>query len=371
MKNKLLLLLAIMLLCVSCSSTTPSVDRIGDADSKSSIDDSDSAIENKDKSAVEEPDDSGDTEDTEDTKDTKDTVDTEDTVVSPDVPDTVEPPESSRVAVDEELRLYLDYIDELRKDTYWNDMLGSMSLVFIDDDDVPELVIDRSYPHRGVLICTVSNGAVEAILAEGAGGGINYVERENEFTYIAIMQDAYHHVVCCIEDGKFVTLREGIHDAIESKWYWDGREISSSAYFALLGTAFDSNNSKYTGVDSIRAADMIFEINMRLSDSPHSATGDTRDPSSGLLTSDGAYAIYDFWRDKHPYAPIISRQSVIIEHEGEKYYYFPAKYTYMYYYNVLVHMESGKMLGMQIEDGMDPVTTVGPIDDWYNSLYGN
>ena len=57
---------------------------------------------------------------------------------------------------------------------------------------------------------------------------------------------------------------------------------------------------------------------------------------------------------------------MIIEHDGEQYYYFPAKYIYMYYFNILVHMESGELLHFLIEDGMDPNNTIEPLDDWYN-----
>ena len=357
MKKILLLFITIMFLCVSCSGAIPSIEGTASEDSKPGSNDSDNAVNNQDKPVVE------------DTGDIEDSEDTEDPVVSPNVPGVPGAegsPEKPRSAVDEALQLYLAYIDELKNDDSFNDLHWTISLVFIDGDDIPELVIDRSYPHGGIIICTVSNGVIATILAEGAGGGINYIDGENKFSYMAIIQDIYYDVVCSIEDGTFVILHEGFHDASENQWYWGGEAVSYSEYFALQSAAFDVNKSEYTGMNSIRFADMIYEINMQLSDSSPIATANTHDPVSGLLTSDGAFAVYDSWRDSHPDAPLISRQSIIFGHDGEQYYYFPAKYTYMYYFNILVHMETGELLHMLIEDGMDPNNSFEPLDDWYN-----
>jgi len=352
MKKILLLFTVVVFMCVSCSVALPSIGGAGPEDSNPSVNGSGNDIENQDKSAVE---------------------DTEDSVVSQNVPSAEDSQETSRVSVsvDEALQLYLDYIDELRNDDYLNDSYSTLCLVFIDDDDIPELVIDRSFPHFGIIICTISNGAVETILAEGAGGGINYIDRENRFSYIAIIQDICHDVVCFIEDGTFVILHEGFHDSSENQWYWDGEPVTDSEYYEMQSAAFDIYRSEYTGMNSIRVADMIYEINMQLSDSPPGAAADTHDPISGLLTSDGAFAVYDSWQKNHPDMPLISRQSSTYEYKGEQYYLFPAKDAYMYYYNILVHMESGELLHMLIEDGMDPITLIEPLDNWFNTFYGN
>jgi len=296
----------------------------------------------------------------------RDQTQDKDTIVSPNVPITEDSQETPRVEVEQALQLYLEYINDLRNTAYLNDFHGTLSLVFINDDDIPELVIDRSYPHNGVIICTVSNGAVQTILAEGAGGGINYIEKGNKFTYIAIMQDAYIDAVCCIEDGMFVILHEGSRDASGNQWVWEGEAVSLGKYLGYQAAAFDVYESEYTGMSSIRAADMIYALEVELSGSPPSIAVVTHDPMTGLLTSDGAFMIYDTWLESHPDAPLISRQSRLIEYLGEQYYGFPAKYTYMYYYNILVHMESGELLNMLIEDGMDGGTHIEPLDDWYD-----
>ena len=295
--------------------------------------------------------------------------DTPTATATPTVNPSIEPTGTPQIAIDEALRLYLDYIDELKNDDFFNDFDGSMSLIFIDDDDIPELVIDRSYPHYGIIICTVSNGAVETILAEGGSRGIYYIEKGSKFAYTAIIQNLYYDVVCCIEDGTFVTLHEGFHDAGKNQYFWDGEEVSYSEYHALHTETIDYSEYFYTGMSSIRTADMIYEINAQLSDSPPDTTAAARDPISGLLTSEGAFAIYSSWQADHPEMSLISRQSRIYEYHGEQYYHFPAKDTSMYFFNILVHTESGMLLNMMITDGMTPYTLIEPLDNWYRKNY--
>jgi len=302
-------------------------------------------------------------------EDSETNVDNSDTVVSSDAPIAEYPLETPQSAVDEALQLYLEYINELRNDIYFNDFYGTMSLVFIDDDDIPELVIARPYPHDALIICTVSNGALVTTLVEGGGGGINYIDRGNKFTYIAGIQDIHYDFVCCIEDGTFVILHEGSQDSSGNQFYWDGEAVSYSEYIARQEAAFDVSISEHDNMSYIRTADMIYEINVQLSGSPTSITTSTHDPISGLLTSDGAFAVYDSWLDNHTDMTPISRQSEIYEYRGEQYYHFPAKSTYNYYYNILVHMESGKLLHMLIEDGMYPITLIEPLDNWYDKTH--
>ena len=98
-------------------------------------------------------------------------------------------------------------------------------------------------------------------------------------------------------------------------------------------------------------------------------TGEHAAYPPALLTADEAMAIYDAWRDKHgDYSEYsLNRQSygqyVIF---GEQYYYFHAEDGYMYWYNILVHMETGELLFMMIEDGMFGGEHVMQLDYWHD-----
>ena len=87
------------------------------------------------------------------------------------------------------------------------------------------------------------------------------------------------------------------------------------------------------------------------------------------LTADEAIAIYEAWvddRDEHSYYRL-NRQSydeyVIF---GEQYYHFHAEDDDRYWYNILVHTETGELLYMLTSDGMFPETSIEPLDDWYD-----
>jgi hypothetical protein len=91
------------------------------------------------------------------------------------------------------------------------------------------------------------------------------------------------------------------------------------------------------------------------------------------LTADEAVAVYDAWLQEHPGNAEYSTDYSIDKQSnstyvlfGEQYYYFHAKDGWMYWYNILVHMETGELLFIMIEDGMFGGTTIMPLDDWYD-----
>lgn len=91
------------------------------------------------------------------------------------------------------------------------------------------------------------------------------------------------------------------------------------------------------------------------------------------LTADEAIAVYDAWLQEHSDNPNDTAEYSLDKQSnskfvlfGEQYYYFKAEDGWMYWYNILVHMETGELLFMMIEDGMFGGTTIMPLDDWYD-----
>ena len=54
---------------------------------------------------------------------------------------------------------------------------------------------------------------------------------------------------------------------------------------------------------------------------------------------------------------------------GEQYYYFGAEDEYLYWYNILIHMETGELLYLLIYDGMFGGSDIMALDDWYDIAY--
>lgn len=135
------------------------------------------------------------------------------------------------------------------------------SFIYLNNDNIPELVVDGEYSFSGNLICTYSNGVV-ALNTDRLMLG--YVEKKNilhnPFAYMGYVSDD----VYSIKKGKFVKVWSGHYEdntdgkkPIEYTYYYKGVEISEKKYKAKLKRAL-GNNSKTTGEfikgDTIREA---------------------------------------------------------------------------------------------------------------------
>ena len=91
------------------------------------------------------------------------------------------------------------------------------------------------------------------------------------------------------------------------------------------------------------------------------------------LTADEARALYYTWLETHAELSdyTLSDGTETYQWDGEEYYLFHAEEMSRYWYNILVHMETGELLFMMTPDGEDPITTVEPLQDWYNSTFAD
>ena len=95
-------------------------------------------------------------------------------------------------------------------------------------------------------------------------------------------------------------------------------------------------------------------------------------PSSTFLSVDEAMALYNAWLNNHAEVSsyTLNRQSYeAYELNGEQYYLFHADEMSMYWYNILVKMDTGRLLFFMTPDGEDPTPSIVPLDDWYNEIY--
>ena len=91
------------------------------------------------------------------------------------------------------------------------------------------------------------------------------------------------------------------------------------------------------------------------------------------LTAGEAREIYNAWLVDHAELSdyTLSDANETYEWDGEEYYLFHAEEMSRYWYNILVHMETGELLFMMTPDGEDPETTIEPLEDWYNSTFAD
>jgi len=89
------------------------------------------------------------------------------------------------------------------------------------------------------------------------------------------------------------------------------------------------------------------------------------------LSAAEAKAVYDAWLERRAELSeyTLAESSETYEYDGEEYYLFRAEEMSRYWYNILVHMETGALLFMMTPDGEDPETTIESLDDWYDEHY--
>jgi|GEM_PF-6006820 len=148
-------------------------------------------------------------------------------------------------------QLYLDEIDTLMEEYPNIRDYECFSLLYINDDDVPEL--EFTPPGRsGSTIYTVSNDKLESF----SSGFIEYyIERQNLFYNRYRLSDGSWDEICCIKNGMFSVVHKGeinpqsynvegtpIRDATGEVIYvyiWDEAEVSASEYNEKLALVFD------------------------------------------------------------------------------------------------------------------------------------
>ena len=124
------------------------------------------------------------------------------------------------------------------------------SFIYLNNDNIPELVVEGGFSAAGCLVCTYNKGVV-ALNTDRLMLG--YVEKKNilhnPFAYMGYFSDD----VYSIKKGEFVKVWSGYYEdnmdeksPIEYTYYYKGSVISEKKYKAKLKRAL-GNNSKTTG----------------------------------------------------------------------------------------------------------------------------
>lgn len=175
------------------------------------------------------------------------TTETE-TILEPVPDETTNPETSENPAMSEWKTAYLDYL-ETQKDYHF-----SYALVYIDDDDIPELYLSGDCEATGDAVCTYKNGSVIEQRLNRIGGG-RYIERSGEIcNRSGNMGHMYTRVYKLTDDGFALTFNalsvEHIEDLGNDEYnlYYEyqieDEDVSEDAHNAAVEAAFDFANSQ-------------------------------------------------------------------------------------------------------------------------------
>ena len=154
---------------------------------------------------------------------------------------------------------YVEYIEgfEEKERCYY-------SLIYVDDDDIPELVIDTGFGAGGYKILTFHNGEVDDHQTDGRL--FYYIEKKNLLNNTGGRMGYYFDRICSIENGKWVYVtggeyRENPENRMEFLYEWEGKPVEEEEYEDKLDEVFDREQAKepeqYERLD-----EMLFRLQM-------------------------------------------------------------------------------------------------------------
>ena len=165
-------------------------------------------------------------------------------------------------------KLYIDYIND---NPPTEPDLSSYSLIYINDDDIPELWIEFGLGFEGDALCNVSDGKLDVL--RFSQYGLSYIERQNLFVVNGGRMDDYYSDVYRIENGKFVRLYKGNYGAENNanvqydakgdpiyRYYWDGKEVSKKEYEQALSSVFDDSKAVTPDENGCDASEIVSKI---------------------------------------------------------------------------------------------------------------
>lgn len=180
-------------------------------------------------------------------KQAQDNESTEDSTNVTQITDTVDAPEWKNA--------YLDFL-EAEKDSHL-----TYALVYIDNDNIPELYLSGDCEATGDSICTYKNGAVVEQYLHRIGGGW-YVEKSGKIiNKNGHMGQLYTHAYELNEDGFTLTLEALLSESIETlengeyEFFYEysiGRKpATESEYNTAVEAAFDFENAVRLNENSV------------------------------------------------------------------------------------------------------------------------
>ena len=149
---------------------------------------------------------------------------------------------------------YHDYLIDFERMTDDNDYDGlemrSYSLIYVNDDDIPELVMEGSSEAVGNLIITYNNGSVDELQTSRLY--FDYIERGNLLRNSDGHMGGYYDYIYTIKDGRWETLEYGEYYVEDNSVMWDdddliyewnGKKTDKEGYDKELNKVYDTKKA--------------------------------------------------------------------------------------------------------------------------------
>lgn len=150
---------------------------------------------------------------------------------------------------------YLEYLKQFSESTeedgFDGPELRTYNLIYVDEDNIPELLLMGNCEAIGNLILTCHNGQIDELQTSRLA--FDYLENENKLRNDSGNMGFYYDYIYSIDDGKWTLKKSGEYYVEDNtaEWDWDdliykweGNIVSKADYERELRNFYDVENAK-------------------------------------------------------------------------------------------------------------------------------
>lgn len=155
-------------------------------------------------------------------------------------------------------KLYLDYIDKYVAE--YGDNGDSYNLIFVNDDEIPELIICGLSHVTWTHFCWVYNDKLSHLNVDWAGSnGVTYIEKSGLLRVCGMWQGSGQDTIYNFNGKDTDKISSGKCDYILSSFAWENKNVSENEYNKFLNSVFDTSKAKSV-IDNSYTKDEITTI---------------------------------------------------------------------------------------------------------------
>ena len=186
---------------------------------------------------------------------------------------------------------YAEYIENVEYAAY-----NKYALIYVDEDDIPELVICTGTVATACTVLTFHDRQVDALQTWSLQ--CNYIEKKNLYWDAGGQMGEFYDQVYTIENGKWVHVEGGEYIAKldedglitdEYDYAWEGEAVSEDTYYENLHAVYDIEENQNVGSEQyVKLDEMLLRLQKGKYDSVTVMTKHTHynaDSSIGIGTS--------------------------------------------------------------------------------------
>lgn len=148
-------------------------------------------------------------------------------------------------------KVFTDYINNTLSKEGWTEF----QYIYLDADDIPELVAAGSYEAQGNKICTYKDGKIST--TQLARLNFNYIPKSGLLCNSDGNIDVYYDIVYELKNGKMTQIHKGDWGAKDNsklefdangnviyQYAWDGVQMTEAEYKKALNAVFDTTKAE-------------------------------------------------------------------------------------------------------------------------------